>query len=84
MRILIIEGRETIGGGQVVTKAICEALGVRHNIAVWLPGNKKSPIAKLLESFKQFYYPHKQYRSGEKGIKDYFKFFPHLKVRVFF
>lgn len=82
MRILIIEGRETIGGGQVITKTICEALNACHDIGVWIPGNNKSPMAKFLEGFKLFYYPHKQYKSGRKGIKDYLKFLYNLLMPI--
>lgn len=83
MRILIIEGRETIGGGQVVTKAICETLKSQHDVAVWLPGDEYSPIANYLRNFKQFYYPHKQYRSGRKGFKDYWKFLYNLWMPMY-
>lgn len=78
MKILVIEGRQTVGGGQVVTKSVCESLREKHDVAVFIPGDEKSPIASLLADFPQFYFKTKEYRRGKKGIRDYFDFVGNL------
>lgn len=40
--ILILEGRETIGGGQIITKKICKILSESNNVSVFIPGEKNA------------------------------------------
>lgn len=47
MNILVVEARESVGGGQIMTKKVCDALSENNQVSVFLPGNDKSPIAKL-------------------------------------
>lgn len=55
-RILLIEGRQTIGGGQIISLALCKALSVDNEIVTFLPGNNHSPIAELLKDYEQEYF----------------------------
>ena len=71
--ILLIEGRRTIGGGQMMSRRICDALSVAYNVSVFLP-NGQTPISRLLQDYVQFYYPFKEYNNGKKGIIDCFAF----------
>lgn len=74
MKILVIEGRDTIGGGQVMTKCICDVLSNKYHVEVFIPGNSSAPIAKLLKEYKQHPYPMRKYASGKKEPADYLKF----------
>lgn len=56
MKVLIIEGRKTIGGGQVVTKYICNELSKEYEIEVFIPGNSNSTISTYLNQYKQYYF----------------------------
>lgn len=80
MKILVVEGRESIGGGQVVTKAVCEALQRNHRVEVFIPGARDSPIAQYLETFPQHHFHNRKYKNGRKGIKDYFSLFENLII----
>ena len=35
--ILVIEGRQSIGGGQIITKKVCDGLSEENNISVFIP-----------------------------------------------
>lgn len=74
LKILVIEGRKTIGGGQVVTKAVCDSLSDNHHIAVFLPGDKNSPVAKMLDNYRHFYFQQREYSRGKKGVADFCRF----------
>jgi len=76
--ILVLEGRETIGGGQVVTKRICNVLSKKYNVEVLIPGNSCSQISQYLKNFKQHFYILKEYGRGRKKIIDYFRFLYNL------
>ena len=74
MKILVIEGRKTIGGGQVITKNICETLSKNHSVSVFLPGDNQTPISKYLSHFSQYYFKNREYKRGKKTFEDYFDF----------
>ncbi|MEE1458151.1 MAG: glycosyltransferase family 4 protein [Segatella copri] len=74
MKILVIEGRRTIGGGQVITKDVCETLSTNHSVSVFLPGDNRTPISKFLSTYKQYYFDVREYKRGKKSILDYFGF----------
>lgn len=78
MKVLIIEGRKTIGGGQVVTKYICNELSKEYEIEVFIPGNSNSTISTYLNQYKQYYFKTKEYTLGKKKLIDYAKFFYNL------
>lgn len=82
-RILIVEGKEDIGGGQVMTKKIAECLRNNHHVVLFLPGNENSPISKFLDDFDQRYYKNIPYKKGKKHINDYLKFFANLFCIIF-
>ena len=73
-KVLVLEGRDSIGGGQIVTKFICDGLNHDLDVSIFLPGNKKSHLAKLLGDFKKYYYYQRPYSYGKKNWKDYVKF----------
>lgn len=73
-KILIFEGRETIGGGQIITKRICDILSSKYDVSVFIPGQDNG-ISNLLSNYKQYHYQLVPYSSGKKRIKDYFLFF---------
>lgn len=72
--LLMIEGRETIGGGQVMTKIICDSLSSEYDIINFIPGNKHSEISKYLRGYKRIFYNNKTYNHGKKTLSDIFKF----------
>lgn len=74
MKILVIEGRRSIGGGQVITKDVCETLCTNHSVCVFLPGDNKTPISNFLSSYKQYYFKSREYNRGKKSFLDYFGF----------
>lgn len=74
MKILVIEGRRSIGGGQVITKDVCETLSTNHSVSVFLPGDNHTPISKFLSTYKQYYFDAREYNRGKKSVLDYFGF----------
>lgn len=72
--LLIIEGRETIGGGQIVTKKICDVLSDKYNLGVFLPGDNNTPLSKLLVSYRLIHFRYHEYSRGKKKIIDFFWF----------
>lgn len=72
-KILILEGKESIGGGQIITKKICDILSKEYNVSVFIPGNNTNDISNLLKNYKQFHYKLKPYTRGEKVFKDYLR-----------
>ena len=40
--ILVIEGRQSIGGGQIITKKVCDGLSEENNISVFIPGKENA------------------------------------------
>lgn len=74
MNILVIEGRETIGGGQVITRDVCEILSINHSVSVFIPGDNHTPISNFLSSYKQHYFNAHEYKRGKKNVWDYFGF----------
>lgn len=74
MNILVIEGRETIGGGQVITRDVCEILSINHSVSVFIPGDNHTPISYFLSSYKQHYFNAHEYKRGKKTVLDYFGF----------
>ena len=72
--ILVIEGRQSIGGGQIITKKVCDGLSEENNISVFIPG-KENAISLYLSDFSQYHYKLKEYSRGKKQVKDYFLFF---------
>ena len=71
--ILILEGRETIGGGQIITKKICKILSESNNVSVFIPGEKNA-ISDYLSEYRIFNYKIKEYTRGKKKNKDYIYF----------
>lgn len=71
--ILILEGRRTIGGGQVMTRQICFALQNSYNITVFLPDGH-TDISDYLSDYDQYEYPMSEYNRGVKSISDIFRF----------
>lgn len=71
--ILILEGRETIGGGQIITKKVCKILSESNNVSVFIPG-KKNAISDYLSEYRSFNYKIKEYTRGKKKNKDYIYF----------
>ena len=71
--ILVIEGRQSIGGGQIITKKVCDGLSEENNISVFIPG-KENAISLYLSDFSQYHYKLKEYSRGKKQVKDYFLF----------
>ena len=49
-KILIFEGRETIGGGQIITKRICDILSSKYDVSVFIPGQDNG-ISNLLSNY---------------------------------
>lgn len=78
--ILVIEGRRTIGGGQIVTKKICDSLSKEYCVSVFIPGDSSTPVAKYLSNVKQHYYKLKEYGRGKKTPIDYLRFAYNLVV----
>ena len=78
-KVLVLEGRESIGGGQIVTKFVCESLRDNLDVSVFLPGNKESQLANLLNDYEEYYFNQLPYSYGKKDWKDYIK----LCVNVF-
>lgn len=77
-RILVIEGRATIGGGQVVTRDICKALSVGgHDVNVLMPG-PDSQLAEYLCEYAQMYYTVDEYSRGTKHLIDYLRFIKNI------
>lgn len=72
--ILVIEGRESIGGGQIITKRICDCLSEKYQVSVFVPGEEISPISKLLSGYKKYYFRNHKYNQGRKHLQDYLKF----------
>lgn len=71
--ILITEGRRSIGGGQIMTKRLCDVLGEHYNVSVLIPDGD-TPISRYLCSTQQFYYPLIEYSRGHKGLIDLWYF----------
>ena len=67
--ILIVDGRKTIGGGQIITKTICKSLSIENNISVFIPQGK-TDISEFLIEYKQYGYKFYEYSRGKKTIKD--------------
>ena len=82
-RILILEGRKTIGGGQVVTRQICDCLKDSYDVYVFLPGSGSSPIAEYLQDFRHRYYKCFSYTFGKKRAIDYLKFIANFLICSF-
>lgn len=72
--ILVIEGRESIGGGQIITKRICDCLSEKYQVSVFIPGEEISPISKLLSGYKKYHFQNHKYNLGRKHLQDYLKF----------
>ena len=84
-KILLVEGRLSIGGGQVISLAVCKALAVENEMITFLPGDEKSPIAQLLSDYEQNYFVQHEYSRGQKSLNDAFRLaknsFAFLKLR---
>lgn len=84
-KILLIEGRQSIGGGQIVSLAVCKALAIENKIITFLPGDEKSPVALLLRDYEQCFFVQHEYSRGQKSFKDIFRLimncFAFLKLR---
>ncbi len=63
--ILILEGRETIGGGQIITKKICKILSESNNVSVFIPGEKNA-ISDYLSEYRIFNYKIKRIHKREE------------------
>lgn len=79
-KILVIEGRTTIGGGQIITKEICDALKDEYLLHALVPGNNSVPTAILLKDICQSYFEYKEYSRGKKKLIDYYYFIKNLKI----
>ena len=79
--ILILEGRETIGGGQIITKKICKILSESNNVSVFIPGEKNA-ISDYLSEYRIFNYKIKEYTRGKKKNKDYIYFQHNMLVLI--
>ncbi len=73
-KILVLEGRESIGGGQIITKRICDALSTEYDVSVFIPGENNN-ISRLLSGYQQYHYNLIPYANGKKKMKDYYSFF---------
>lgn len=73
-KVLILEGRETIGGGQVITRKICKILSEKYEISVLVPG-ENNEISSYLKDYRLYHYPFKDYTRGKKTIRDIFVLF---------
>lgn len=71
--VLVIDGRKIIGGGQIVTKLICDVLSEDNEVSVFIPAGE-TPVADYLKDYQQFGYHLYDYSRGRKKIKDYFLF----------
>lgn len=78
MNILVIEARKSVGGGQIMTRNICDVLNERNNVSTFIPGDKDTPLATLLHDYVQNYYPCIEYSRGKKKLKDYWAFIINL------
>lgn len=67
--ILLVEGRRTIGGGQIMSLRICNVLSKDYPLSVFIPSGN-SPISNLLSNFTQYHYPLQEYKSGKKSVQD--------------
>lgn len=72
-KILILEGRESIGGGQIITKKICDILSKEYEVSVFIPGDKSSDISQMLNKYQQYHYKLKPYTRGKKVFNDYLR-----------
>ena len=73
-KILVLEGREGIGGGQIITKRICDALSSEYDVSVFIPG-ENNDISRLLSGYQQYHYNLIPYANGKKKMKDYYSLF---------
>lgn len=74
MKILVVDGQRTVGGGQMMTLATLRALHeAGHEVAAAIPDGD-SDLSRLLAEFTQFGYPHKEYSRGRKSVNDVAKF----------
>ncbi len=71
--ILLIEGRRTIGGGQIMSYRIAKLLSKYYNLSVLIPDGK-CPIRELFKDFSTYSYPMSEYRKGKKNMCDIFRF----------
>lgn len=71
--ILLIEGRRTIGGGQIMSYRIAKILSKYYNLSILIPDGKCA-IRDLFKDFPIYSYPMYEYRKGKKNICDIFKF----------
>ena len=51
--ILVIEGRQSIGGGQIITKKVCDGLSEENNISVFIPGKENNKNRRINEKIKK-------------------------------
>ena len=72
-RILLVEGRRTVGGGQIMSRRICDVLSTNYDVAVFLPDGE-CPLAELLQDYSLHRYPMLEYHSGKKGVSDVCRF----------
>lgn len=79
-KILVLEGKETIGGGQIITKKICDILSKKYDISVLIPGDNTNDISRLLNNYKQFHYKLKPYTRGKKVFNDYLRLIYNIYV----
>lgn len=70
---MIIEGRETVGGGQIMTKRLCDVLSDKYVINVFIPG-EINDISRLLGGYKLYHYKMQNYSKGKKMFVDYKNF----------
>lgn len=73
--IIIIEGQEKIGGGQIMTKKICDNL-MHYNIELMLPDSKEA--MDFFKDIKLVPFKIKPYNKGKKNFIDYVKFVSNL------
>ncbi len=71
--ILLIEGRRTVGGGQIMSYRIAKILSKYYNLSVIIPDGE-CPVRDLFKDFPTYSYPMYEYRKGKKNICDIFKF----------
>ena len=72
MKILVVESGRTIGGGQIVTKEICNVLSEKNDVSILIPDLKS--YQDFFKDIRQFKYRLRAYNRGKKSVIDLLKF----------
>lgn len=74
MKILVLESGGSIGGGQVVTKAIVRALEKKYETYLMIPSVNGDAYNRFFFGFKTFTYKYYPYSRGNKTFADILKY----------